>query len=152
MQCIGEAFGVDPSNSVQVDRLNIKPATLLSLFDLYLKTKDKLGAAGAGSSGAAPGPSTSTPTPPTSKGPSEKDKKEAETRKQKGNSLMSSKQWDAAIAAYTEAVALDGTNAVYFSNRAAAYSSKGDHTNAIADAEKAIEINPSFSKAYHRLG
>ncbi|KII93702.1 hypothetical protein PLICRDRAFT_401962 [Plicaturopsis crispa FD-325 SS-3] len=44
------------------------------------------------------------------------------------------------------------TNPVYYSNRAAAFSSKGDHLSAVGDAEKAIEVDPSFSKAYHRLG
>ncbi|CCO27882.1 similar to Hsc70 cochaperone SGT [Rhizoctonia solani AG-1 IB] len=44
IQCIGEAFGVDPSNTEQKEKLSIKPATLQSLFDVYLKTKDKVGA------------------------------------------------------------------------------------------------------------
>lgn len=65
---------------------------------------------------------------------------------------MSSKQYDSAIDAYTQAIARDGANAVYYSNRAAAHSSKGAHADAVKDAEKAIEIDPSFSKAYHRLG
>jgi len=36
--------------------------------------------------------------------------------------------------------------------RAAAYSQISDHEAAIADARKALEIDPSFSKAYSRLG
>ena len=65
---------------------------------------------------------------------------------------MSAKQYDAAIESYTKAIALDPTNAVYYSNRAAAYSSKNDHANAIVDANKAIEVDPAFVRAYHRLG
>ena len=65
---------------------------------------------------------------------------------------MSAKKYDDAIAAYTDAIALDPTNAVYYSNRAAAHTSKGDHASAVADAERAIEVDASFAKAYHRLG
>lgn len=65
---------------------------------------------------------------------------------------MSGKKYDEAIQAYSEAIEFDSTNPVYYSNRAAAHSSKGDHLSAIGDAEKAIEVNPSYVKAYHRLG
>ena len=141
VQCIGEAFGVDPSDQSQVDRLSVKPATLLSIFDVFLKTKDKL---------AAPsGSSSSTPTPAA---PSAADKAAADKFKATGNAQMSAKKFDHAIKSYTQAIELDPTNAVYYSNRAAAYSSKGEHSSAVLDAEKAIEADPSFVKAYHRLG
>lgn len=65
---------------------------------------------------------------------------------------MSAKKHDAAIDSYSKAIALDPTNAVYFSNRAAACSSKGDHASAVEDAKRAIEVDPSFVKAYSRLG
>lgn len=65
---------------------------------------------------------------------------------------MSSKSYDLAIDSYTRAIALDASNPVYYSNRAAAYASKGDHTSAVNDAEKAIKVDPSFVKAYSRLG
>jgi hypothetical protein len=39
MQCIGEAFGVDASDEAQKELYSTKPATLLSIFDVYLKTK-----------------------------------------------------------------------------------------------------------------
>jgi len=42
VQCIGEAFGVNPSDDAQRQRLSITPATLQSLFDVYLKTKAKV--------------------------------------------------------------------------------------------------------------
>ena len=145
VQCIGEAFGVDPSNEEQTKRLSVKPATLPSIFDVFLKTREKFP---AGSSSAST--STSAPAQPT--GPSEADKAEAEKLKAQGNAKMSSKEYDAAIDLYTQAIAKDGTNAVYYSNRAAAYSSKGDHQNAVNDAEKALEVDPSFVRAYHRLG
>jgi small glutamine-rich tetratricopeptide repeat-containing protein alpha len=65
---------------------------------------------------------------------------------------MSGKNFDQAVDSYTQAIALDPTNVVYYSNRAAAHSSKGDHMSAVTDAEKAIQLNPSFIKAYSRLG
>ncbi|KAG9314621.1 TPR-like protein [Chiua virens] len=147
IQCIGEAFGIDPSNDTQRKQLSIKPAKLQTIFDVFLKTRDKV------ASPSSQSPSTSAPStaaPP--KTLSAEDKKTAEKLKQTGNAQMSTKKHDLAINSYSKAIAIDPTNAVYFSNRAAAYSSKGDHTSAIEDAKKAIEVDPSFVKAYSRLG
>ncbi len=47
---------------------------------------------------------------------------------------------------------MDGTNHVYYSNRSAAYLSKGDAQNALDDAEACIGLNPSFAKGYSRKG
>ncbi|KAJ8703042.1 Small glutamine-rich tetratricopeptide repeat-containing protein 2 [Pleurotus ostreatus] len=140
VQCISDSFQVDPSDASQVQKLSVKPATLQSIFNVFLQTKDKVGS-GSGEAAA-----------PTSKTPSAADKTQAEKFKQEGNSLMSSKKYDEAIDLYTKAVNLDPTNPVYYSNRAAAHSSKGDHLSAVGDAEKAIEVDPKFTKAYHRLG
>ncbi|KAH6917453.1 cytoplasmic protein [Coprinopsis sp. MPI-PUGE-AT-0042] len=149
IQCIGEAFGVDPDNKEQTEKLSIAPAKLLNVFDVFLKTRQRT----QGSSSSAPDSgataSTSSPGP---KGPSAADKAAADALKQKGNALMSSKKYDEAIAEYTKAIDLDGTNPVFFSNRAAAHASKGDHLSAIGDAEQAILIDPKFVKAYSRLG
>ncbi|TFK41280.1 hypothetical protein BDQ12DRAFT_600655 [Crucibulum laeve] len=142
IQCIGEAFGVDPSNQEQADKLGVKPATLQSIFDVFIKTRSKIG-----SSSQASTSGTSSP-----KAPSAEDKAEAEKLKASGNALMSSKKYDEAIDSYTKAVALDPSNPVYYSNRAAAHSSKGDHLAAVGDAEQAISVDPKFVKAYHRLG
>jgi small glutamine-rich tetratricopeptide repeat-containing protein alpha len=139
VQCIGEAFGVDPSNKEQSQTLSVKPASLQSIFDVFIKTRDKIS--------SEPQSASSQPS-----GPSANDKVEAEKSKQAGNAQMSSKEYDAAIESYNKAVSLDSTNPVYYSNRAAAYSSKGDHLAAVGDAEKAISVDPKFVKAYHRLG
>jgi tetratricopeptide (TPR) repeat protein len=143
VQCIGEAFGVDPTDEEQADRLSVKPATLQNIFEVFLKTMDKIS-----SKGQVP-PSTSSATPVS---PSAEDKNAAEKHKQKGNAFMTSKKYDEAIEAYTEATKLDPSNPVYYSNRAAAHSSKGDHLTAAIDAEKVIEIDPKFTKGYSRLG
>jgi small glutamine-rich tetratricopeptide repeat-containing protein alpha len=138
VQCIGEAFGVDPSDSDQVSRLSVKPATLPSIFDVYLKTRDKVGSSSQPSS--------------KPKVPSAADKAQAEKLKQSGNSLMSGQKYSEAIKAYTDAIELDPFNPIYYSNRAAAHSSAGDHLAAVGDADKAISVDPKFVKAYHRLG
>ncbi|KAJ3994958.1 putative stress-induced protein STI1 [Lentinula boryana] len=141
VQCIGEAFGVDPSDDEQFVRLSVKPATLQSIFDVYLKTKEKV------DGGSRSQPSSSLP-----QGPSAEDKAKAEKLKQSGNSLMSAKKYDEAIEAYSQAISLNSGNPIYYSNRAAAYSSKGDHLSAVGDAELALAADPKFVKAYHRLG
>ncbi|KAF8225811.1 TPR-like protein [Tricholoma matsutake] len=144
IQCIAEAFGVDPSNQEQAAHLSVKPATLQTIFDVFIKTRDKIGP------NAAPASSSASASKPTT--PSAVDIAQAEKHKQSGNSYMSSKEFDEAIDAYNKAINLNPTNPVYFSNRAAAYSSKGDHLSAISDAEQAIAVDPRFVKAYHRLG
>lgn len=117
-----------------------------NIFDVFIKTQAKIG---SGSSGQA------STTPMSSAPPkviSTEDKASAEKLKQAGNAQISSKSYDLAIESYTKAIALDASNPVYYSNRAAAYASKGDHSSAVCDAEKAIEVDPSFVKAYSRLG
>jgi small glutamine-rich tetratricopeptide repeat-containing protein alpha len=136
-QSIGEAFGIDPSNQQQRERLSVKPANLQSIFDVYVKTRDKMAA------------EASAPPKPESPG---MNKAQADKLKQIGNSQMSRKEYAEAIESYTEAISLDSTNAVYYSNRAAAHSSLGDHQKAVDDAEKAIETDPNFVKAFSRLG
>jgi len=168
VQCIGEAFGVNPSDEAQRQKLSIKPATLQSLFDVYLKTKQKIATPQvfafsrrikapflsscetAGTSSGASKPTTGAPS--NNSTPSAADKSQAEQLKLKGNALMTSKDYPGSIAAYTSAIALDPTNPVYYSNRAAAHSSSSNHEEAVKDAQKAIEVDSQFVKAYHRLG
>ena len=65
---------------------------------------------------------------------------------------MASKDYIEAIAAYTSAIALDSTNPLYYSNRAAAHSSSNNHEETVKDAQRAIEIDSRFVDAYYRLG
>lgn len=133
---------MDPSNLEQSQKLSVKPATLQSIFDVFIKTRDKV----------ASGPQASSSASTSQTGPSADDKTQAEKFKQAGNAQMSNKDYDAAVESYNKAIALDPSNPVYFSNRAAAHSNKGDHLSAVGDAEKAISVDPKFVKAYHRLG
>lgn len=79
-------------------------------------------------------------------------KAKAEALKLEGNKAMASKDYDLAIEKYTAAIASFPTNAVYFANRAAAYSSQKKYEEAVEDAKSAIKVNPSYSKGYSRLG
>lgn len=78
--------------------------------------------------------------------------KKAEEFKAAGNKLMVAKDYEGAIAEYTKAIEASPKTAVYYSNRAAAYSSSSKHNLAIKDAKKAIELDPKYSRAYSRLG
>lgn len=79
-------------------------------------------------------------------------KAQADALKAEGNKAMAARDFATAIAKYSDAIALDSTNVVYLSNRAAAYSSASQHEKAVADAKSAIALDPKFSKAYSRLG
>ncbi|KAF9513789.1 hypothetical protein BS47DRAFT_1295834 [Hydnum rufescens UP504] len=161
VQCIGEAFGLDGIDDAERQRLSIQPATLPTIFDVYLKTRERIGATSTAttsqSTTAPPLPevqATSSRAPQAAKpsGPSAEDRSAAETLKQAGNAHMSAKAYTKAIESYTRAAELDPTNPVYYSNRAAAYSSIEDHDRAIEDAQKALKVDPAFVKAYSRLG
>lgn len=52
-----------------------------------------------------------------------------------------------AIDLYTQAIELNGENAVYWANRAFAHTKLEEYGSAILDATKAIEIDPKYSKA-----
>ena len=72
--------------------------------------------------------------------------------KEKGNQALSAEKFEDAIAAYTEAIALDAKNHVLYSNRSAAYAKAGKFQDALVDAEKTIELNPTWPKGYSRKG
>lgn len=76
----------------------------------------------------------------------------AEEIKNKGNECMGVAKYKEAIACYTKAIEMDPKNHIYFCNRAAAYTHLKDYRNSVLDCERAIAINPNYSKAYSRLG
>lgn len=79
-------------------------------------------------------------------------KQSAEIAKEKGNQAYKDKQWQKAISFYTEAIKLNGNNATYYSNRAAAYLESGSFLQAEADCTKAINLDKKNVKAYLRRG
>ncbi|ETI39827.1 hypothetical protein L917_13917 [Phytophthora nicotianae] len=78
---------------------------------------------------------------------------QAEAFKVEGNKLLADKQFTDAVEMYTRAIELDPENAVYYSNRSAAYLAMGDaRGKALKDAEKCIELKPDWWKGYSRKG
>ncbi|KAL8059656.1 hypothetical protein ABFX02_03G101200 [Erythranthe guttata] len=76
----------------------------------------------------------------------------AEVFKSQGNKAMQSKLYKEAVELYNFAIALCEDNAIYYCNRAAAYTQMHRYAEAVQDCLKSIEINPNYSKAYSRLG
>lgn len=117
---------------------------LHNIYSVYEKLKGQVpGAptAGTGSEASSqPATAANKPSP------------EAEILKSAGNAAMQQKDFKTAIAKYTEAISISPTNPVYLSNRAAAYSASGDHAAAAADAEVAVAAQPTYTKAWSRLG
>jgi ankyrin repeat protein len=72
--------------------------------------------------------------------------------KAKGNAAMSARDFEEAVAAYTEAIGHDGSDKVFYSNRSAAYARMGKWNQALADGRKCVELEPSFAKGYDRAG
>ena len=69
-----------------------------------------------------------------------------------GKSFLEKKDYDSAIAAYTEAIRLDSENVEAYCNRGGAYAWKKEYDRAIADYTQAIKLDPKHAKAYHSRG
>lgn len=76
----------------------------------------------------------------------------SEDLKAKGNAFFTAGNFDAAIEAFTAAIAVDPENAVLFSNRSAALASAKRWTEAIEDARKTTQLRPDWGKGWSRLG
>lgn len=126
VNCIADTFKVDPSASAP-------PTPLLQIFTAH----------------EASSPPTSTPS---AGAPTDEQRKEAEGLKSRGNAAMAAKDYAKAIDLYTQALALHPGNVVFLSNRAAAHSAAKDHESARADAEAAVAADPTYTKAWSRLG
>ena len=76
----------------------------------------------------------------------------AATKKDEGNAAFKAADYEGAYGLYSEAIELDGTNAVFFSNRAFAAIKLKRYADACKDAEQAIQLDSAYIKGYHRLG
>lgn len=137
VNCIAESFKVDPADKTALAAA-VGSQNLLQIYSVYEKLKNTT--AGAGPDGSAPAE------------PSDEKKKEADGLKSRGNAAMAQKDYKTAIDLYTQALALHPRNAVFLSNRAAAHSASKDHTSARSDADAAVAIDPTYTKAWSRLG
>lgn len=64
--------------------------------------------------------------------------------------VFSEKDYENAIKYYTEALELNPSNAIYYSNRSLAYLRTECYGYALADATKALEIDKNYIKGYYR--
>lgn len=131
IQCLETAFGVTLEDSDLA-----LPQTLPEIFEAATSSKEM----------------PQDPRAPDRTPPSEEDSAEAERLKTEGNEQMKLENFEAAVHLYGKAIELNPANAVYFCNRAAAYSKLGNYVGAVQDCERAIGIDPGYSKAYGRMG
>lgn len=130
--------------------------SLLQIYGVYEKLKGKSTASTSGASSAK----EARPSTPTSSKESAKPSKpaptettpESENFKSAGNAAMQRKDYPAAIKNYSKAIAISPLNPIYLSNRAAAYSASHKHAEACTDAEMAVAADPTYTKAWSRLG
>lgn len=139
VNCIAEAFKVDPTDKKAVAEA-IGDQNLLKIYGVFEKLQ------------SATKPTSASTSAPASGEVTDDAKKEAESLKSKGNASMAQKDYPKAIDLYTQALALHPGNAIFLSNRAAAYSAAKDHESARADAEAAVAVDPKYTKAWSRLG
>ncbi|OQR93695.1 hypothetical protein THRCLA_08369 [Thraustotheca clavata] len=76
----------------------------------------------------------------------------ADDAKLRGNRFFSDGEYEKAAEAFTQAIALDPSNAIYYSNRSGAYLKLNRGSDAVKDAKKCIELRPEWPKGYSRLG
>ena len=65
----------------------------------------------------------------------------------RGNAYFDKRDYDRAIADFTQAIKLDPKDAFAIHDRGVAYYEKHDFERAIADFEAAIKINPNYAVA-----
>jgi stress-induced-phosphoprotein 1 len=76
----------------------------------------------------------------------------AEEAKKKGNEASAKGDHQTAIVHYTEALKHDPDNHILYSNRSAAYCTRGEYEKALEDAINTTTLQPSWGKGYSRLG
>lgn len=79
-------------------------------------------------------------------------KETAAKLKDEGNSFFSAGDWLQALSKFTEAIKLEPTDHVFFSNRSATNLQLQRTRDAVSDAEQCVQLSPSWAKGYSRLG
>uniref|UniRef100_A0A672ZUJ3 Small glutamine-rich tetratricopeptide repeat-containing protein alpha n=1 Tax=Sphaeramia orbicularis TaxID=375764 RepID=A0A672ZUJ3_9TELE len=132
VQCLETAFEVSTDDQ--------SLAVPMTLPEIFASATDKLPAQSQANNNSSP------------KTLSDEQREEAEQLKTEGNDQMKVENFAAAVEFYSKAIAINPQNAVYYCNRAAAYSKLGNYAGAVQDCEQAIGIDPNYSKAYGRMG
>lgn len=76
----------------------------------------------------------------------------AEEHKDKGNEFFKAGDYPSAVKEFEEGLRRDPTNKFLYSNRAFAYIKLMEPVAALKDADKCIELDPNFVKAWARKG
>ncbi|KAI9772348.1 MAG: Hsp90 cochaperone [Candelina submexicana] len=76
----------------------------------------------------------------------------ADALKAEGNKAFAAKDFKGAIDKFSQAIEIEPTNHVLYSNRSGAYASLKDFDNALEDATKTTEIKPDWAKGWGRKG
>lgn len=80
------------------------------------------------------------------------DKAKAAECKAKGNTEFQAKNYEEAIKHFTEAIAADPSDHVFFSNRSACFASLEKYDKALEDATQCVTLKPDWPKGYTRKG
>ncbi len=81
----------------------------------------------------------------------EKTRAEADALKMEGNAQLKAGEFTKAAETYSKCIALDGTNAIYYGNRAAAKMHMKEYASAVDDCKLAISIDSGYARAHERL-
>jgi stress-induced-phosphoprotein 1 len=76
----------------------------------------------------------------------------AQAAKDRGNAEFTAKNYASAVEHFTEAIRNDPSDHVFYSNRSACYASLEQYPQALADAEKCVELKPDWVRGYTRKG
>jgi tetratricopeptide (TPR) repeat protein len=82
---------------------------------------------------------------------SEKERNIFQKYSDEGDRYLLAKQYDKAVAAYSQALQYDPRDAYSYHSRGFAFYKKGNYDLAIADLHRALEIEPQEAKSYHVL-
>ncbi|KAG5457372.1 MAG: hypothetical protein BJ554DRAFT_2633 [Olpidium bornovanus] len=145
LQCLGEAFGVNPDDPEHVAKYSTKPATLLSIFEVFLNAEKKK-------------------APPKVRFDAAIDLYTKAINLNPDNAVYYANRYGTTIVFAFTALAASadvfGGGSLTCCNRAAllsrssaaAYSQSGNHQKAVDDSLKSSQVDPKYSKAYSRLG
>lgn len=77
---------------------------------------------------------------------------QVEDLKTRGNAAFGSGKYEESVRCFSEALSLDPTNHLLYSNRSASYASLRQYEEALADADKAVALKADWAKGHGRRG